>query len=775
MRNNRPEYLTIADIKAGRDITRGWVGRIGGLLPTQDAILQLKSGGDLKLYEEVAQDDQIQSCMQQRISAITSSDWEIVPGGDKRADLKAAEFVETQIRNLNWDDTISKMLWGRFYGYSVAELIWAVEADQVSLSDIRVRNRRRFRFDVDQQPRLITYSSPQGEALPDQKFWTFACGADHHDEPYGRGLAYWLYWLTYFKRQDMRWWMHFLEKFAKPTRRGLYPPSATEAEQETLWQAMTGFGSDDQLMVPEGMMVDFLEAQRSGTADYQAMLDHCNSAIAKVILSQTMTTDNGSSMAQANVHAGVKEEVVRADADLICGSFNGQVLPWLMGYNPQFGKAALPKLWYRLESEPDLKSQVERDKILFDMGFVPNSDYIRQTYGDGFVLPEAEQTALNGTQLQSMLDIVDAIQSGTLSVDAGQALIGLAVPTIDPEIAARIAQPPAQEPTEPVDPATLPSLDDVAATFAAPRRRGRRGGRGKKNCEKGLNCGGSCISKKKTCVKDMTPEQKALHKKAKKAAGGGGATEETPRVVDAPPERPVEQAPAPDVFSMTAEELDAEIERMRADYTAQRQAARDSARPISELSDDELRAILEEGFENIQPDYTPEIAKAMGDRIAAGELPRPKRKGAEKYDFEEDLSVGGDGDFVRIAATSVLSEGMNDIEVSFKVNGTYDVGSISDRRLAYRAARTAEREFKDKFKLMPDGQILVNLPYDGDGNGGARRRIYERAGFGSDPSGQSSMMYAVIKDGKPVPLNGYAEAKAYFDSKAKPKKRRSET
>jgi phage gp29-like protein len=63
------------------------------------------------------------------------------------------------------------------------------------------------------------------------------------------------------------------------------------------------------MMVPEGMMVELIEASRSGTADYSGFADHLDSAIAKVILSQTMTTDNGSSRSQAEVHSGVKLEV----------------------------------------------------------------------------------------------------------------------------------------------------------------------------------------------------------------------------------------------------------------------------------------------------------------------------------------------------------------------------------------------------------------------------------------------------------------------------------
>jgi hypothetical protein len=69
-------------------------------------------------------------------------------------------------------------------------------------------------------------------------------------------------------------------------------------------------------------------------------MDEC---IAKVVLSQTMTTQDGSSLSQAQVHAGVKLEVVKSDADLLSDSFNAGParLPsfhqGVLGYAKRFG------------------------------------------------------------------------------------------------------------------------------------------------------------------------------------------------------------------------------------------------------------------------------------------------------------------------------------------------------------------------------------------------------------------------------------------------------
>ena len=44
-----------------------------------------------------------------------------------------------------------------------------------------MRNRRRFVFGPDFLPRLLTVETPEGEALPERKFWVLATGADNDD------------------------------------------------------------------------------------------------------------------------------------------------------------------------------------------------------------------------------------------------------------------------------------------------------------------------------------------------------------------------------------------------------------------------------------------------------------------------------------------------------------------------------------------------------------------------------------------------------------------
>jgi phage gp29-like protein len=474
--------IEYAGTKDGRDYTRGFVGAIHKWLPSQDLLLEQKSGGDLELYELVAQDDQVKSCLQQRFRALLAKDWEVIAGGEERIDKQAAEHLEKQLEAINWDNCNEKMLFGIHYGYSAAEILWKREDDKVGIAAIKVRNRRRFHFNADQQLVLKTMQNPLGEDLPERKFWQFCTGADHDDEPYGRGLGHWLYWPTFFKRNGVRWWMKFVEKYAQPTRLGKYPAGATENEKGVLWDALGAFGDDARSMIPEGLEMGFLESSRAGTVDYKSLCDQMDAAIAKIILSQTMTTDNGSSLSQAEVHEGVKDEVIESDSDLLCESFNNSVAIWLTDWN--FPGAAYPKVRRKIQVDPDPATMADTDIKLQGLGISLKPEAIAAKYGEDYLIPDnADQIPqLNGEQVNALVSIVSFAKQGGWSPELVAGMINGAFPNWPDDavsaitknlgdatpVAGQVPDPntpiPSPDPNIPAPPAQ--SLDDVAAQFA---------------------------------------------------------------------------------------------------------------------------------------------------------------------------------------------------------------------------------------------------------------------------------------------------------------------
>lgn len=376
-----PDPNEIATTRDGRDITRGYVSPMQILQP-QDSVLLARGGGNYSIYREVLRDDQVASTFGQRRRAVVSKKWEVEPGGTSAQDKAAAMFLEEQLKAIEWDACTEKMLFGVFYGYAVAECIWAVEGRFVTLKDIKVRDRRRFGFDGEMRLRLYTGANPvPGELLPERKFWSFHTGADHDDEPYGLGLAHWLYWPTLFKRNGIKFWLIFLEKFGQPTAKGSYPGSATADEKSRLLQAVTAITTDSGVILPEGMAIELIEAARSGTADYTALYDRMDRAIAKVVLGQTLTSEAVGGQYKADVQMDVRQDLVGGDADLVCSSFNRTVARWLTEWN--FPGAKPPRVWRQIDEGEDLDKRADVDKKLHEMGYEPADpeQYISETYG----------------------------------------------------------------------------------------------------------------------------------------------------------------------------------------------------------------------------------------------------------------------------------------------------------------------------------------------------------------------------------------------------------
>jgi hypothetical protein len=151
-----------------------------------------------------------------------------------------------------------------------------------------------------------------------------------------------------------------------------------------------------------------------------------------------------------------------------------------------------------------------------------------------FPTPKASETGA----IDLLNAIANAVYNGAFSaadldvINRMRELAGLPLVTevVDPLAGAPTdaAADPIDTAAPPVDAATDTGIDAAAANFAAARGgrgKGRKKGKGQKNCNKGVNCGGTCISAKKACRKDNPSpavKTKAKRSKASKSGGGGG-------------------------------------------------------------------------------------------------------------------------------------------------------------------------------------------------------------------------------------------------------------
>ena len=372
-RRSRPEFKTLSD--GSLDLAYF----AGELLPNPDAII-VSLGGDLRNYAKLSRDDQVCSLMQQRQDALIAAEWEVVPGGEEARDEEAADFLREQLSALSWDSVTRKMHKGVMYGYSVAECIWGRDGGRITLDGIRVRKPWRFGFGKNGELKLRVLSGVL--PMPERKFWVATWGADDDDSLYGTGLGYHLWWPCYLKRNGAKFWSAFLDKFGTPSTKATYPNGATEEEKETALRAARALRSESAVAMPEGFEIQILEASGKGTASYEEFLKYWDDAIAKIILGQTGTTRQGQYAGTGDVLEGVKAEMIKADADLLCESFNRGPAVWLTEWN--FPGAKAPQVWRRVVNARRTKAEAERDRATYELGLELSDEEISRRYGDAW-------------------------------------------------------------------------------------------------------------------------------------------------------------------------------------------------------------------------------------------------------------------------------------------------------------------------------------------------------------------------------------------------------
>jgi len=393
------------------DKTNDYLGQYGrNLALPEDQIILSKGGGRYQIYRELLRDEQVKSCFQQRRLALIGKDWDIRPGEDNNPQAQAAaDALKLNLQNIEWDRIADRMLYGIHFGYSVGRVLWNEFGQQPwapdlwGFKDVKVHDLTRFAFGYQGELYLVNKKYPKGlllqtyhdarAILPEGRgkgeasaeFWVFNSGGDHDDDPYGMGLAHSLYWHVFYKRQDVRFWLRFLEKFSTPTHTASADNAHIEnpAHRKKILDVLGAMIGDAGVIVPDWLEVKLLESTRTGAVDFDAIRDMADRAIAKIIVSQTMTTEQEGGQYKADTAKDVRDEVIEADADLLAGSFNSSVAAWFTLCN--FGAdCPVPRLHWEIEAEEDSNKRAERDTKIFAMGFKPTADYIEENYGDGW-------------------------------------------------------------------------------------------------------------------------------------------------------------------------------------------------------------------------------------------------------------------------------------------------------------------------------------------------------------------------------------------------------
>ena len=181
-------------------------------------------------------------------------------------------------------------------------------------------------------------------ALPREKFILYAYNP-RYESPAGESDLRAAYRAWRSKERILQQWDLFLSKYASPTLIGVYKRGLPPAQQEELLRALDKLQQETAMIVPEEVQVSALEFKQSGAESFAQAVAHHNAEIAKSILGETLTTDEGQrvgSLALGQVHLKVLQTQLRAlRAELAERVMYDQLICPLVRLN--FGDAPVPR------------------------------------------------------------------------------------------------------------------------------------------------------------------------------------------------------------------------------------------------------------------------------------------------------------------------------------------------------------------------------------------------------------------------------------------------
>ena len=129
------------------------------------------------------------------------------------------------------------------------------------------------------------------------------------------------------KKNMLAFWDAFGEIFGMPMR--IARTSSRDPKEQSRLEQMLKFAGASQYMVAsQETEIEFVESGKGDAFNvYDKRIDRANSELSKLIIGQTMTIEDGSSLSQSETHLEVFQNLVESDCDMLRDIVNNQLIP----------------------------------------------------------------------------------------------------------------------------------------------------------------------------------------------------------------------------------------------------------------------------------------------------------------------------------------------------------------------------------------------------------------------------------------------------------------
>lgn len=273
------------------------------------------------IYRDAMIDSHLSGCIQQRVGFVMSRSFKLV-NADGVADTDAAKLFDRA-----WFKDLCRLcLESIWYGHSLVELgdIVSDNDGRPAFSSVKLIPRRHVIPEKGVVVTRLGASAASGipyREKPDAD-WLIEAG-----RPDDLGLLLKAALHTIPKKHAMSFWDCFAEIFGMPwriARTSTRDPKEFRRIQDMIYDA----GANQGIVTGADTEIQLVESGKGDAFNvYDKRIDRANSELSKLVIGQTMTIEDGSSLSQSQTHLRVFLNLVESDRDMLRDIINNQLIP----------------------------------------------------------------------------------------------------------------------------------------------------------------------------------------------------------------------------------------------------------------------------------------------------------------------------------------------------------------------------------------------------------------------------------------------------------------
>lgn len=323
------------------------------------------------IYRDVAIDLHLSGCIQQREGFVMARSFKLVNEQGEESEEAAFFFATVWFKQL-----LRHILDSNYWGHSLIEL-GDVTTDingRLTYDGVRLIQRKHV---IPEYHRVITNLGQDWHSGIDYHQPPFSDWLIEAGQPDDLGLYLKAATQTIPKKNALAFWDTFAEIFGMPMRIA-HTTTRDDKELAKMEKMMAEMGTEGWGLFQEGTDIEVVESTKGDAFNvYDKRVNRANSELSKLIVGQTMTIEDGSSLSQSETHLEVFENIIDADCDMLRDIINTQLIPRMVRHG-------FPLKGIHFEWDDSVDYTPEQQKAIEEMllnNYEIDGSYFEDKYG----------------------------------------------------------------------------------------------------------------------------------------------------------------------------------------------------------------------------------------------------------------------------------------------------------------------------------------------------------------------------------------------------------